>query len=219
MRVFACLAVTLDGKIASRRSPKTRVGSSADLSHLLTVRNQADAILCGGETFRQFPGVRKGDQPHHRPIQCILTRRFQIPPDAALFHKASAANLPVIIFSPEPAPAAIRANYPPWVKWIATSEHRPPSAIISVLRDQGVQTLSVEGGGQVVSLFLKEQALQEVYLTLCPMSLGGDDNPSLLAGVGFGIEDAPRTEVRSCEWKGQELYLHLDVRYTGSGCE
>lgn len=219
MRIFACLAVTLDGKIASAKAPKDRFGSKADLAHLLNTRSQADAILSGGETFRQFAGARKGLQPDHMPIQCILTRSFQLPPDASLFQKARINPTPIIIFSPEFPIAEVRNQYPDCIEWVSTGLHDPAKVIVETLQQHGVKTLSIEGGGQVVHLFLESQKLQEMYLTFCPVLLGGKNDPSLVSGEGFTVAQAPRTEVISAEWKEQELYLHLKVHYSEHNCE
>lgn len=215
MRTFACLAVTLDGKIASAKNPRDRFGSKADLAHLLNTRNQADAILSGGETFRQFSGVRRASQSEQTPIQCILTRSFHLPPDASLFRKARVSPIPIIIFSPQPPSEEIHSQYPDCIDWVSIGEDNPAEVILKTLRAKGVQTLSIEGGGQVVHLFLKSHALQEMYLTLCPVLLGGKNDPALVSGEGFSVAEAPRTEVISAEWKEQELYLHLKILYTG----
>lgn len=216
MRTFACLAATLDGKIASAKAPKERFGSKADLEHFLNTRIQADAILSGGETFRQFSGVRKASDSAHTPIQCILTRSVNLPPDASLFKKAETDLIPIIIFSPDRVPDEQRAHYPQGVSWVEVGTENPAARILETLVQRGVRTLSIEGGGLVVHQFLKEQLLQEMYLTLCPLFLGGQADPSLVSGEGFSIAQAPRTEMLSAEWKGQELYLHLKVLYSPS---
>jgi 5-amino-6-(5-phosphoribosylamino)uracil reductase len=216
MRTFACLATTLDGKIASSKAPKERFGSKADLAHLLNTRNKADAILSGGETFRQFSGVRKGNNSERIPLQCILTRSFQLLPDASLFQKVKNNDISIIIFSPKLPTEEIRKQYPEQVTWVSTGEN-PVSVILETLRGHGVNTLSIEGGGQVVHLFLEAQALQELYLTICPVLLGGKDDPSLMSGTGFTVAEAPRTEIISSEWKEQELYLHLRIKYQPEG--
>lgn len=213
MRTFACLATTLDGKIASQQAPKERFGSKADLEHLLTVRNQADAILSGGETFRQFANVRQGNGSGPIPLQCILTRSFSLPPEAPLFQKAKTDSIPIVIFSPEPAPLEVRKQYPESVEWVTTGNGNPALVIIENLQQRDIQTLDIEGGGQVVNLFLEAQALQEMYLTLCPLFLGGQHDPALVSGPGFLVSNAPRTEVLSATWKDQELYLHLKIQY------
>jgi 5-amino-6-(5-phosphoribosylamino)uracil reductase len=217
MRIIACFASTLDGKIASAHHLRDRIGTEADLQHLLTVRNQADAILCGGETFRQHPTIRKGTQQRQAPIQCIVTRTFNLPPEASLFRHSTHTDppVPIVIFSPEPAPHSTQALYPAHVEWITTGTGNPVPAILDTLKQKGIQTLMMEGGGHLMNLFLQAQAVQELYLTVCPLLLGGQTDPALVTGPGFPVTQAPRTTVRSSTWIGQELYLHLDIRYPG----
>lgn len=230
MRIIACFAATLDGRIGSATNLHDRIGTAADLAHLLTVRNQADAILCGGETFRQHATLRKGNRQAKAPLQCILTKAFNLPPEARLFQDSVKSDpaVPILIFSPEPAPNAIKPHYPAQTEWFTMGAEQgaeqgaengadnPVPFILRTLAAKGVQTLMVEGGGHIMNLFLQAQAIQELYLTVCPLLLGGKHDPGLVTGDGFRVADAPRTEVLSAEWQGQELYLHLKVNYPSS---
>ena len=215
MRIIACFAATLDGKIASAHNLRDRIGTQADLDHLLNVRNQADAILCGGETFRQHPNIRKGTQQQTAPLQCVLTKRFNLPPEASLFRNSIQTNppVPITIFSPGDAPEAVKSQYPDHIEWLTANAENPVPFILATLRKKNIQTLMVEGGGHIMNLFLQAQAIQELYLTVCPLLLGGQHDPTLVTGPGFTVAQAPRTEVLSAEWLEQELYLHLKVSY------
>lgn len=216
MRIIACLATTLDGKIASAHNLRERFGSPADLTHLLTVRNQADAILCGGETFRQYMAIRKGNAQSTPPLQVILTRQFNLPPEASLFQKSTQHTPPVsiLIVSPTAVPPEVQQRYPAHVEWLTTGEGNPVPTILNALKQKNISTVSVEGGGHTINLFLEAQALDEFYLTLCPLFLGGKNDPTLVNGPGFSITHAPHTEVLSAEWQEQELYLHLKLNYS-----
>lgn len=218
MRIIACFAATLDGRIGSATNLKDRIGTSADLAHLLTVRNQADAILCGGETFRQHPNVRKGNQQQTAPLQCLLTQSFHLPPQAKLFRDSLKSDppVPVLIFSPQVASSEIKSKYPAHIEWLTTDAQNPVPRILDLLESRGVKTLMVEGGGHIMNLFLQAKAIDELYLTVCPLLLGGKNDPGLVTGPGFLVAEAPCTEVLSSEWKGQELYLHLKVNYPQS---
>lgn len=215
MRVMACFAATLDGKIGSATNLRDRVGSRRDFEHLLTVRNQADAILCGGETFRQHALLRQGNQQAQAPLQCILTQRFNLPPDAKIFQQSLQSNppAPILIVSPTPAPGSIKSQYPAHTEWLTTGEGNPVPTILEALEYRGIQTLLVEGGGHIMNLFLEAQAIHELFLTVCPLLLGGQQDPSLASGPGFRVAEAPRTEVISQHWIEQELYLHLKLSY------
>lgn len=214
MRIFACFAATLDGKIGSAAYPDDRIGSRDDLTHLLTVRNQADALLYGGETFRQWPALRKGNQQEAPPIQCLMTKSFNLPADVPLFQQAEETGATIIIVSPTEAPKAVRDKYPSHIQWLTTDEEQPLPTILADLEKRGVNTLMVEGGGHIMHMALQAKIVQELYLTVCPLFLAGADNPSLVTGPGFRVGEAPRTEVLSQAWKGEELYLHLQLKYT-----
>jgi 5-amino-6-(5-phosphoribosylamino)uracil reductase len=215
MRIIACFASTLDGKIADKTHPRDRIGSKADLAHLLNVRNQADAILCGGETFREYPNLRRGSQTQQIPLQCLLTQSFDLPREAPLFRDSLKTDppTPILVFSPEPAPPDVKNSYAANMEWITTGPASPVPVILETLEKRGVQTLLVEGGGHIMHMFLKAKAVEELYLTLCPLFLGGMDDPSLVTGTGFTVAEAPRTEVLDSRWEGQELYLHLRIVY------
>jgi riboflavin biosynthesis pyrimidine reductase len=58
---------------------------------------------------------------------------------------------------------------------------------------------------------LKARLVQELYLTISPILLSGRDNPGLVTGEAFSLQEAPRTEVLSQHWIGHELYLHLKI--------
>ncbi len=211
MRIIACFASTWDGKIADRDDPHARIGSKADLAHLRNVRNQADAILCGGETFRKYPNVRRGPAREQAPLQCLLTRTVNLPPESPVFLAEPA--VPILVFHTEPVSEGVKAQYPAHVEWVLVAEANPVPVITAQLEKRGVKILLVEGGGHVMSLFLEARAVQELYLTLCPLFLGGQDDPALVSGRGFSVAGAPRTELLSCEQVGQELYLHLGIQY------
>ncbi len=215
MKTLACFASTLDGKIGSAHNLKDRVGSKADLTHLLTVRNQADALLCGGETFRQTPGIRQGNQQSVAPLHCILTKDVNLPPDAPLFVQSTQTTpfVPIVIATPEPVVADIQTRYPAHVEWFVTGGGNPAMAVKAFLAEKGIQTMMVEGGGHIFNLFLEAQAVDELYLTVCPLLLGGKEDPTLVTGPGFRVAEAPRTTVISKEWRGEELYLHLQLNY------
>ncbi|MEM0950743.1 MAG: RibD family protein [Cyanobacteria bacterium P01_H01_bin.74] len=216
MKIIACLASTLDGKIASHHEPEKRFGSTSDLTHLLSVRNQADAILVGGETFRQYSRLRVGSLENRPvPVQCILSKRLHLSPRAGLFQSSDAAGK-TVIFTPTLPNETIKALYPEHLCWEKIEEEDAVVQIADYLKQQGIQTLLVEGGGMVLAQFLKAKLLDELYLTVCPLFLGGNNDPGLVAFEGFLVNQAPRTEIISKHWIASELYLHLKLVYDDS---
>jgi len=216
MRIIACFASSLDGRIGLKAEPNSRIASPGDLEHLLTVRNQADAIMCGGETFRQHPLLRKGNAQNTAPLQCVLTRSVNLPPDARLFVDAVKQNppTPILLVTSDFISDEIKQRYPSHIEWIVPENtNNPLPEIVQILSCRGIQTLMIEGGGYIFDLALKSQLVHELYLTLCPLLLSGQNNPGLVTGESFKSAEAPRTEVLSHQRVNHELYLHLKIIY------
>ena len=212
MKVIACFATSLDGKIAPPDTPHyVRLGSDADIRHLQALREQVDAVVFGGETFRAYPRPHRGTHKDTVPLHVILTRSFNLPPQATYFRNHP--PVPTVICSPQAAPDSIKSQYPEHIQWEVTGEANPTHAILQALKKRGIQSVLVEGGGQVMRLFLEAQAIEELYLTLCPLLLGGETTPSIISGPGFSLEAAPRTQSLSLKRVEQEVYLHLALSY------
>lgn len=220
MKVIACLAASLDGKIATRDALKhlkghpaqeILIGSDEDLKHLLAMRTEADAVLMGAGTFRAYPKPRRDACQRIIPLHAIVTRGGNLNPASPLFQHQPPVE--TIVFSPDELPPPVRSNYPPHVDWVSFGHERSVAAMLAVLEKRGVQTLLLEGGGEMMDLFLRAQAIHELTLTLCPLLIGGRDVPGLLSGAGFFWKEAPRTEIRSLRQVGNEIMVRLGVIY------
>ncbi len=217
---FACLAASLDGRINPDGADRyVRMGSDEDIRHLMAVRDGADAIVMGGQTFRAYPKRHKSLDPEHRPIHAIVTRgrnlTSDIPPGSPLFQESP--GIPVVIFTVGNPDAFIRTRYPKSVKWASLPEDNPRQAVEAITRtleEHGCRSVLVEGGGHIVGMFLHAKALDHFHLTLCPLFLGGEYAPALFSGPGFRLEDAPRTEILSLIRHENELHLKLGLHYS-----
>lgn len=226
MKVFACFAASLDGKISFPDKQKyVRISSDEDIAHLKRIRDKADALMMGGATFRAWPIPHLGSQletsSERVAVHCILTRgshpHRDIPPDSPIFK--SKTPIRVLIFTETLPSEDEKASYPETVTWVHTPSTTPQekvTSILSTLESEGIQALLIEGGGEIFGLFLKAHAVQELYLTLCPLLIGGEKAPGLLSGEGFDStpdQQPPKTEIRSIQTIGQEIYLHMAIQY------
>jgi 5-amino-6-(5-phosphoribosylamino)uracil reductase len=82
--------------------------------------------------------------------------------------------------------------------------------MMECLAQRGVQTLLVEAGGELLSQFLAADALDELYVTLCPVLIGGK-TPGLVGGTGFSLHALPHLTLMSSEVVGDEIFLHYRV--------
>jgi riboflavin biosynthesis pyrimidine reductase len=231
MRIIACLASSADGKItAAQLSPSdwVKLGTVADLTRLFTLRNQADAILCGLTTFNAWAGVRwslnQQNQPESKRIaklHVVLTNSWHFTPEAlVVLENWQPQWQPFIIYAQTPPPptieALLKAN--PNVIWLNLPQKQPHQNRLFRLvqwleTNYCVKTLLVEGGGQVVEQFLKAQLLQTLYLTITPWLIGGTATPSLVGGEGFKKGYFPKLQWQSVEQVDDELFVEASITY------
>jgi riboflavin biosynthesis pyrimidine reductase len=235
MRIIACLASSVDGKITAAQLPPNqwaKLGTTADLERLFTIRNQADAILCGLTTFNAWAGVRWSTNQQAQPLEeriakyhLILTNTWHFTAAALTIIEQWQPNwLPFIVVSNTPPPAQLQTifNQPLgnhiWLQPTPNSGSHPLQTIIEQLTAQypTIQTLLVEGGGNVIAQCLEAQILQELYLTLTPWLVGGTATPSLVGGIGFEKGCFPKVLWQSIEPVEAELFLHGSIQYPSS---
>lgn len=83
---------------------------------------------------------------------------------------------------------------------------------VQQLADLGVKRLAVLGGGQLVASMLAADLIDEFWLTVCPLILGGASSPTPVEGMGFDTALAPRLELLSVQAKEQEVFLHYRLQ-------
>ena len=211
MKVVSNTAVSLDGRINTRERRFTFFGSARDHARMSALRASADAVLVGGATFRNWPHPALPDAGDRvgwtkRPWNAVLTRSLDVPLDTDFVREP--AVRPLFLTR---AAATIGRDVPAEVDAWPGDGDPPVWWIVDRLAARGVETLLVEGGGDLVFQFLAADALDEMHVTLCPLVVGGDA-PSLVDGAGFDRADVRRLELVASDVEGDEIFLHYRVR-------
>ena len=71
-----------------------------------------------------------------------------------------------------------------------------------------IKRLAILGGGKLVASVLAAGLVDELWLTVCPLILGGADAPTPVEGEGFFADLAPKLELLAVKQVGQEVFLH-----------
>jgi riboflavin-specific deaminase-like protein len=211
VKVVSNTAVSLDGRINTRERRFTFFGSARDHARMSALRARADAVLVGGATFRNWPHPALPDAADRdgwtkRPWNVVLTRSLDVPLDTDFVREP--AVRPLFLTR---AAAAHGRTVPAEVEAWPGDGDPPVWWIVDRLAARGVETLLVEGGGDLVFQFLAADALDEMHVTLCPIVVGGDA-PTLADGVGFDRDEVRRLELVASEVEGDEIFLHYRVR-------
>lgn len=223
MHVYSNSAITLDGRIASVAVEQPSFGSRHDLRYLSVLRARADAVLVGGRTFRNWPkplvphaasiaALRRDGFPdtEHPPLEgrqwwnIVLSRTLDVPRSGPFYEDLRVRPL---FFAEDPAGEA-----PPGAEVEIGSVTVP--GVLRALAARGVERLLVEAGGELLYAFLAADALDEMYVTICPVLYGGQTAPGLVGGRGFTPEEARRLRLLHLNRFGDELFCRYEVRRT-----
>jgi 5-amino-6-(5-phosphoribosylamino)uracil reductase len=224
LTVIAAIASSIDGRIAYPPPHETAsLGSPQDKSHLRDLRDTADAIVMGGETFRAWPkphygntryAPTTGDLPYHIIISRGQLLHNSIPPNSDLF----STNAPVCIVTPYALDSQTKQAYPPRTQWMVLAHPQSLALSLPTLCDHwqqhwGINTVLSEGGGQLLHALASAGLLHQLYLTICPLLIGGDATTGLPAGLltgpAFGANTTPpATLVNATALGPNELLCH-----------
>jgi 5-amino-6-(5-phosphoribosylamino)uracil reductase len=85
------------------------------------------------------------------------------------------------------------------------------------LETLGIKRLAILGGGKLVASVFAAGLIDELWLTVCPLILGGADAPTPVEGKGFLADLAPKLELLAVKQVGGEVFLHYRVDRTLEG--
>lgn len=206
MKVVSNTAISLDGRINTRERRFTFFGSGRDHARMSRLRSEADAVLVGGATFRNWPQPSLPDAADRgrlqaRPWNVVVTRTLEIPLASAFLHEP--AIRPLFLTRAAAVPVGFPAEVAAW----PGAGDVPVDWMLEQLACRGVERLLIEAGGDLLFQFLAADAVDELRVTLCPLVVGGPA-PSLADGAGFDREHLRRLELVSAEVEGDEVFLH-----------
>jgi 5-amino-6-(5-phosphoribosylamino)uracil reductase len=213
------LAMSADGKIADAWRSPARFGSAQDKSHLETQIAQADGVLFGAGTLRAYGSTLRVTHPDllqqrqqqgkpPQPVHIVCTQSAQLDPNYAFFRQ------PVPRWLLTTVAQANRLQMPEFERVIAVDVGAAGLDWVDALqqfRQLGLERLVVTGGGDLVASLVAVEGIDEMWLTVCPLLLGGRDAPTPLGGVGVLERVAPRLELLGVEAIAQEVFLHYRV--------
>jgi 5-amino-6-(5-phosphoribosylamino)uracil reductase len=210
------LAISADGKIADAQRSPARFGSAVDRQHLETQIAQADGILFGAGTLRaygttltvsdpQLLAQRRAAGKPPQPVQIVCSGSGALDPELRFFQQSAPRWLLTSLSG-----RAFWQGRPEFERVLSFYSEAPNQAIVELiaqLGELGLERLVVMGGGELVGSLLENDLIDELWLTVCPLILGGAA-PSLAAGSGFLVAAAPWLVLISAEAIGSEVFLH-----------
>jgi riboflavin-specific deaminase-like protein len=216
-RCFLNVAISLDGKIASAARENPDFPSPADRRRMDEIRARADAILVGAGTLRasdhpltvRSPRLRRARLAAGRPEQplnILLSAGLRIPLRGRFFRAPGVRRL-VVTCGAAPR-SRLREVQGRALVWEIGRERVDLGLLLRILRGLGYRELLLEGGGRTNFAFFERGWVDEVFLTVCPVIIGGENSPTPVDGAGFRPGAFRKYRLRSVRRTGSEIFLH-----------
>lgn len=233
------LAISADGKISDAVRSPARFGSANDKAHLEQQVAASDAVLFGSGTLQAYGTTMRVISPElvkqrelqgkpPQPVQIVCSRSPQFDPNLRFFQQPVPRWL---LTGQDSRHTALPSPYPtkdgetPLPSPYPTKDSKFDRIIYAKtaggeidwmdafqqLANFDIKRLAILGGGKLVASVLAAGLVDELWLTVCPLILGGADAPTPVEGEGFLADLAPKLELLAVKQVGQEVFLHYRV--------
>lgn len=206
-------AMTIDGKIASK-SGDPELSDEEDWKEVHKLRTQVDAIMVGkGTILKDDPKLHIKYYDHAGYYRIVVDSNLTIPIESN-----------VISFKPEIYPTIICTTENVTNDNIKKYEENRVKVLLSgkgervdlkklmlLLKDFGIKTILLEGGGTLNWSFVKNDLIDEIRISIAPWIVGGKDATSLAEGIGFNtMREAKRFNL--IETRSRDNYVILTYK-------
>ncbi len=189
--IFLSVATSKDGCIDDNSPERLVLSSAEDWAEVYALRASADAIVIGAETLRRDnPRLSlKSDELREKrlcedrapePHKVIVSRRGAIDRSLRIF---SSPYRNIIIFSEIARPEL------EGLAEVIVAEQITAELVVTELESRGLYTIMVEGGAQILSLFLGSGCVDALRIAVNPSIEVGDsaaprfERPAMLSGL------------------------------------
>jgi 5-amino-6-(5-phosphoribosylamino)uracil reductase len=212
------MAMSMDGKIATKARGPVKLGSDYDSRRMAEIRAEHQVVINGASTFLAYPKPltvegedllfqRRAKGWPDQPISAVVSSQLKIPRGTP-WERAKGAER--WIFCGKDASVKVQKSLEVLgVKVIRGRAARPqPTEIVKALAKAGVERVLLEGGGEFNASFLEQGLVDQIFLTVVPILVGGSESPTWCEGKGFLKGKFPRFQLVECRNVQGELYLH-----------
>lgn len=215
--VIAKVAQSLDGKIATRRGESRWITSPAARRLAHRWRARVDALLVGINTvLRDDPRLTARGVPHRNgfPLKVIMDSRLRLPPTAACLRGTTPAIVATTRHDRMRAARLARRGAEVLV-FRARQGRVPVRPLLRALARRGIQSVLIEGGGEVLAGALAERLVDRVVWFIAPCLIGGRAAPGAVGGEGVArLSQTIRLTALEVRRVGPDLCVEARVVYS-----
>ena len=204
--VFINCAMSLDGKIASPQGKQIRISCDEDIKRMYKLRNESDAVLVGINTVLsddpKLTVKEKYVKNPKQPVRIVLDTNCKTPTDALVVNSKAKTY---IITSSE-----CEKTYGKNVEIIKSKSKNgliDLKDFLERLYEKGIRKLMVEGGSKVITSFISENLVDDIYIYIGSIIVGGKNTPSLISKLNSNI----KLELIKIKKIGSGMLIHCKI--------
>ena len=178
-------AMSADRKIASPSGKQFRISCEEDIKRMYELRNESDAVLVGINTVisddPKLTVKEKYVKNPKQPIRIILDSNCRTPVDSLVVNDATKT----LIVTANKCNKKYGNNVEIIISDTKDKGLIDLEKLLEILVNKGVKKLMVEGCGTVIWNFLEKGLVDDFFIYIGPMTIGGKNTPTIDKGKNF----------------------------------
>jgi diaminohydroxyphosphoribosylaminopyrimidine deaminase/5-amino-6-(5-phosphoribosylamino)uracil reductase len=213
------LAMSLDGRIATRTGDSKWITSEASRRKVHRLRDQVSGIAVGiGTILADNPSLttRLPRGRGHDPVRIVMDSKLRTPTNANIFNPESPAEIIIATSKNPPAKRRIELEKK-GAKIIPTTSETcvDLKELFSRLYRSGITSVLVEGGSGIAWAALQARVVDRCLFFYAPIMIGGSDAPPGIGGLGVDtLDEAPKLTDLRFSRLGPDILLNGRVQYS-----
>lgn len=222
--IFINSAMSADGKISTKERKQVRISGKIDFDRMDSLRASSDAIMVGiGTILADNPSltVKSQDRKLERrqagleenPVRIVVDSKARTPLDADIFVKGEGTRI-IVVSKSAPAGRVEKLRDKATIVCAGDSEV-DLAAAMKKLKAMGINRLMVEGGATLNWGMLSAGLVNEIYIFVGNLIIGGKTSPTFADGEGFLETDILKLELIDATRMEEGVLLRWKVLSSG----
>lgn len=210
------MAMTLDGKIASRTGDSKWISAEASRKCVHRLRARSDAVIVGlGTVLTDDPMLTaRGVRCPRQPLRVVVDSLAETPEVARII--ACPGGQPIVAITAEAPQDRIKVLQEAGARIVAVEGGTTVDlkSLIGMLGTEGITNVLIEGGGTLAASALESKIVDKVLIFVAPKIIGGQHAKTPVEGVGAATAaDALRMERLFVKRIGPDILVEAYPRY------
>ncbi len=207
-------AMTADGKIACHTGASRWITGEAARHHVHELRNKYAAIMVGtGTVLADDPELTCRIENGNNPVRIICDTQLRTPLSAKLVVTAKEVPTIIVTCCQEESRHKLYQEAGCQV-WVLPAKNGvvDVQALMQRLGQEKIDSVLVEGGGQLNWSLLQAGLVQRVYTYIAPKLFGGETAKSPVGGIGVdNPQQAFQMRVVATQQLGEDFLLEQEI--------